>query len=343
MKWFTYSAFVALLLILAFSPFIEIPYQLQTVAKLIPQKQWFLIKGPDGELYSSLMNNGTNQIEAYNVWQVDRGEQTSYMFRSFATSEIGVGDTVCTLIPGKLVRDISDASNKRSVARARLNMISQGDKPQRIALAEHNLKLVLAEQEEQRMKAEKTKALFKEKLISELEYRLVLLKERQITERVNIANAELSVAQSGAKPAQIRMVENEVKLLDEQLFNLQKQQQQNIITSPIAGHYKPYFSGDTLFTVNDDAFYYAHFPLQLTDIPLFPGEIEVVLNTTPNPEKMVVKIEPVITKQIQNRPVYFYRFITEKRNFAFSENMVIPLRIKGNNITLWNYLSRKIN
>ena len=80
---------------------IELPYSIEVPGKLLPLREWVLIRGQDGRLISTLYDHLLGTIEGYEAMHVDRGDHVTFKLHPAMEDgkSVAAGDTgsTCTL------------------------------------------------------------------------------------------------------------------------------------------------------------------------------------------------------------------------------------------------------
>ncbi len=232
---------ILLLMIVAalYAP-ISIPYNLVSVASVLPAEEWRLLQEPGGGLACTHQNNRSGVVERIAAWQFERGDLTGMELNiPDSTGLVTLGDTLVRMYSAAIQQQILDLENQLKIKRSEQQVLVTGEKQP--IIQEAQTKLVFAK--EALVLREKdfaaAKQLLQEGLMPRLEYNRI----ENVLElaKIDIITAEkaLLVADTGAKPESISLNQSEIQAIVRQLDFLRKRNAGYVIKAPFTGMVMP--------------------------------------------------------------------------------------------------------
>lgn len=258
---------IVLLIIVTLLP-IKIPHNISVKAKLYPSQEWILVKGTDGRLMSSVVNNQYGVNQTYKVAQFERGDAVEFSLKPNIISGVNVSveDTLGFIYSNdterKLVELKASLTSENYLLKANLSK----EKEAIVKGEEQQLQFARQQLEEQQKLFTRQKSLYEKNLISQEEYDVSESAVELFKINVDIALEKLRSVTTGAKPEEIELTKSRIEGLKQQIDVLNKRFSDFIIKSPFGGVVKRVFSSDTLLIVNDSTNLVAFLPISLGDI-----------------------------------------------------------------------------
>jgi len=269
----------AIIVTLLFVP-VKLPYSVESFGKIIPIRQWILIKGNDGELILNTVNNKTGTSDGYKILQISRGETMSFTINSSIVNNgfVEKGDTIGTIYSSEAEERLATLSGQLLTTEAKLAVSTIGQKESIIREVEQRLSYVKTAAAEQQKILNRLQNLYKKEMISTEEYENELGKEKLLQIEISIAEAELEAATTGEKKETIKLFNSQIAAVKQEINVLQKRLNSFSITSPFSGKVSKVFSSDTLLLIKDTSAYVALIPLRLNDCSYVCKAQEVKIN-----------------------------------------------------------------
>lgn len=247
---------------------IKIEYTIDSAGKVVPAREWSLIRGTDGNLITSLLNNKNGITDNYSVTQFQRGDAAKIEInnRISTGSLISPNDTIVKIFSNDINKEIAELRTELNSEEAMLNVLSSMEKKEIIETEKENVVYAGRQLIEQQRLYERKKKLFEGNLISREEYEIAEGAVALFKINLDIAKQRLAVVESGAKPEEINMVRAKINDLRNEISILQKKMSDHIILSPVPGVVCRSFSADTLLTVQDIEELIILIPVQVKEI-----------------------------------------------------------------------------
>ena len=258
---------VILLLATFFLP-VQIPYTVNSVAKILPARQWILSRGNNGEILVSSENFISNKNNTYQITSVERGESMILNLDPMLKNGevVAEGDTLGTILLSNQQENLVQLNGELQVLKASLEVAASGEKRTEIQESEQRLAVAKMELEKQTKIVNRLKESLERNIISQQEYQTEADELNVLAKEVNVRQAELESSLSGEKDEEINLlnkqidaVENEISFLKEQLAS------QNLIVAPFSGRIDRTFSNDTLLILSNFETGIACIPVPLED------------------------------------------------------------------------------
>lgn len=246
---------------------IEVPYSIEVPGRIVPLKEWVLVRGQDGRLISALYNHLLGTTEGYEVTHVDRGDHVTFKLHPAMVDgkSVAIGDTVSLIYSNEVERQWAHLKGELATELASLTLNSTGEKESVIREAQLRLAHAQKQAEQQRKEVARLQGLFDKKLIPEADFEVAETTLRLYEIQMNIAEAQLQTVQTGVREEQTDWVHSRIAALREEIEILEKRIHASTLTSPIAGRVACFFSGDTLAVVQDTTGYVVVLPVKWKD------------------------------------------------------------------------------
>jgi putative peptide zinc metalloprotease protein len=200
---------LGLLLIFIIIMLIPYPYEVGGEFRLLPIRQEGIRAKISSEIQSVLVKEG------------DRVQQ---------------GQTVAIFSGRDQMKKFEEAKAMFDEAKARLDLIKKGAKPEEIAKAEQEVKAVEKSLEYSKLEADRAQKMFKDKAVSAQTYDSALRLLDGDRQRFEIAKKNLELVKSGFQQEQVKMAEAEVRRLEIQLLHAEEDLKLATLISPINGY-----------------------------------------------------------------------------------------------------------
>jgi len=243
---------IAVLAVLIVLP-ITVGRTVSVSAKVLPAKEWLLVKSQAGNLLAVLCDHLYGTVDSYTVVSVLRGDAFGFTMHASRRpgDVISAGDTIVSIRSHELLRESQSLTGELAVARANLSVMVTGEKEPVAREAERSVNLAKENANLQGILLQRQDSLYRRNLISREEYDLARSAAQQAAIEVAIAEARLQAVRTGSKPELIRMVQSQIAALEQELEALEAQLTSLTLVSPLSGILCSASGIDTLCTVQD--------------------------------------------------------------------------------------------
>lgn len=341
------SAIVSIvLLIVLFVPF-ELPYNIESVAKLMPAKQWILSRGVDGDIQTSTINHLSGINNSYQLTSFERGESMLLdISHNLKNGEVvQKGDTIAVIYSSSQQENLIQLSGELSVLKATLDVSMSGVKSTEIKESKERLEMSKSEYHKQMKIVERLGNLFQRELIAEEDYQTADDELNVLAKAVNVREAELESSLSGEKIEEVNMLKKQISAVESEITFLQKQKDaQSSIIAPFSGRIERSFSNDTLLTLSNFDLGIAFIPVTLEESE-YIGEGEKVTFITNNTTELlsgVVQMKQPVMQIIGGRQCIMVLATVYDISKDFVSGMLTQAEINCGTVTLQTYLQRNI-
>ena len=233
-----YSGIIILALFIAaiFAP-IDVPYALESVAKVVPARQWILTKRLDGSLTVTLHDHRTGQLKEAEGYQFDRGDLVQMEFRSADSTGLFVkkGEVVATILSNRLDEQIIQLKNQLQVEQANRDVVATGEKQELIRQLKEELNLAKENLKLQKKMYDRAKTLVEDGVIAQAEWEQTENAHDAAIVQVKVAEEALTVANTGEKTETVSLAASRIQSLQQQISFLENKQQRYLLTAPFEG------------------------------------------------------------------------------------------------------------
>jgi hypothetical protein len=341
-KQISYIFGAALFIILLVLP-IKINNPINSEAKIIPAREWILQKSEDGSIRISDIDHRKNMVQTVSAYQVERGDFIEFKMHEALTDldQISKNDTIGIIHSVLTEREIANLNRDLATAESFLQMSKTGEKESVIEMARESVNQASIQLENQNKIVERKEKLFKNNLISEEDYEinknLSNLYERQLLE----AQANLLNLQTGAKPEEIALYENEVVTTKMEINRIQDLMEKFILRSPMDGFLYKVFSTDTLLIIGD-TLSVAIIPIRSDDITqirigqIFSINLDLY-ETGFNPKGKIIGINKM-TEYMDQRATILVTGLISKPIKNLPINAILGCSIETESVILRDYI-----
>ncbi len=341
--WIVIGVLLALALLIP----IELPNTITVKGKIYPAKEWMLVKGPDGELMTSLFNYKKGVSENYGVTQFERGDAVEFSLsdKIYTSAAVMIDDTIGLVYSNTTEKELIDLRADLAVDSALLKVNTSEEKDAIVKSEEQKLEYAKKQLEEQQKLFRRQKSLYEKQLISEEEYEVAESAIELFNINVEIAKERLRTVSTGAKQEEINLVKSRISGLKDKIDILEKKFSGLTIQSPVQGIVNRGFSADTLLTISDTTEYISFIPIKVSDYKFIkPGQKVLFedMNGDKTIEAEIDSTDKAIKSGLQNQ--YFVASaVVNKNKSSLLPGLVLSGEIIGEPIMLRDYLISLIN
>jgi hypothetical protein len=259
---------VAAAAIVLFLP-IRFPSSVGTHAGISAARKWILMKGTDGQLIARTFNYESGMSDGYRVSNFNAGSSISFAVNpSLAPGQhIEIGDTVGWVSSSEMQERLVVLNGQLAAAQRQLEVNATGQKAEVVNEAQQRLEAAKRRRAEYQVTVERTQTMLDGNLIAHREYERVISESHVLDDAITLAQANLDVARSGAKPEQIALIEANIVAIREEIRAIHAKASGYTVRAPIEGTIAATFAGDTLLTIAASRHYVALIPIRWSDYP----------------------------------------------------------------------------
>ncbi len=337
---------VVLLVASVFVP-VEIPYTFESTAKVYPVQQWVLHKNRDGNLIKSLHNYKTGLLADYGTYQFDRGDivQIAFNPNKIAETKVDSGELIATIASVNLAEKLVKLQNELSIERANLDKVSTGEKVQIVNQAEEELNKAYQNNDFQRKNYNRAQKLFRDGLISQLQYEQAEAAFKQSQIEIELAKKKIRVTNTGEKREEIKLTKAKIKSLENEIDFFTQTSDSYAIHTPITGKisYETGVDGDKLI-VEDTAEHILIVPIKLKDKDFVGKDTRIQIDIMGSDTLVDVELVDVSDKvEILNRDVVVLAKVKVSGTVpGLSTGMPVKCKITCGKVLPIEYMKRSI-
>lgn len=340
--------FIVLVLIslIFFTP-INLPYKIESAAKILPARQWILSRNANNDVLTSSINNLNGISNSYALTSFERGESMVISISDNLQNGqfVNVGDTLAIIYSSNQQEKLIELKGQLQVLKAKLASGMSGVKNTEIKEFRERLELAKSEYEKQKKIVDRKRKLFDKNLIAEEEYQKSLDELKILEKAIDVRKAELESAVTGLKTEeinylqkQITSVENKIKFINSEI------DKKNFITVPFNGRLERNFSIDTLVVISNFDFAIAVIPISIEESEyLNEGDkISLWLNNFKSSLRGVIQSKQSIMRIINGKQCIMVLATIYDIPKNIITGVILPTELDCGNIPLLSYLERKI-
>jgi hypothetical protein len=342
------SPMVVLTMVLEVMPAV-IPYTVQTSSLVMPVSEWTLSRAQNGDLITTLKDNRTGKLSAFSTSVFQRGNQANFQLNPniYRRPYLNKGDTVASLFSNQDHEQLVQLQGQLAVQKAELQLDNVGQKPADVESRFNEMALAKQELATQRLLTNRTIALYQDSLTSQQEYEMAVNKLRVRELNVQTMAANYRSAATGVRSEQLQVIRTRIRLLQQQIEQIQRTLKDLTLTSPVSGTIllkkapvDP--TEEVLVAVADNSSYVMLLPLKYRerDYVQLGQKIEVeITGTTQKASGEIIGIDNAV-QLVDGRPAFFVTALITEKNLPLVPGMVIRTTIWCQSISLKDHLAR---
>ncbi|MFN0087297.1 MAG: HlyD family secretion protein [Blastocatellia bacterium] len=345
MKRFSGLILLALLIAAAFSP-VDVPFRIESVARVMPQKQWVLLKTPDGSLTATLYDHRTELVRAQQGYQFDRGDQVQLHFKEDRQTgqAIRAGETVATISSNQLNEQLVRLRNQLAVEQAGRDVVATGQKPQILTQLEEEITLAGADLELRRKTLQRMKQLHEDGIIAVMQLEQAENAHNESMARLRVAQKALQVGATGEKPETVSFASSKIDALRKEIAFLENKQVRYTLNAPFDGQIRleSTTEGDRLL-VEDTSAVVLQIPVRLGDSRFIRAGQTVEIQLPDRTGPLGATILDVGTRiEILNREQVVLVRATASQSAGLPQGQLLRCRIECGPVRVAEFLKRSI-
>ncbi|MBK6622786.1 MAG: hypothetical protein IPH04_21445 [Saprospirales bacterium] len=341
-----YSGFILLVLVVAsaFAP-VDVPFKLDSVARIVPLRQWILAKGTDGSLTVTLHDHQQGQILEAEGYQFDRGDLVRMHFNKSDSSAtyLRKGDPAVSISSNTLGEQLVALKTQLAVEEANLGVVATGQKQELIRQLEEERNLAKENLKLQKKAYDRAKQLFGDGVVPLAELELAENLHEAAVLQLKVAENALNVAVTGEKKEIVSLASSTIKSLKEQIAFLEDKATRYTLNAPFDGLIRTELSieGDRIF-LEDTAASVLFIPVRVRDSRFIHTGQEIKL-TLPDNRRVFTSTVQEVGQQVQllnTEQVIVVKAITREKGLPLG--MPIQCTIDCGNVRILEFLKRSV-
>jgi hypothetical protein len=243
---------------------IEVPYTIEGPGKIVPRREWMLVRGEEGQLVSALRDHLKGSVEQFAVAGFERGDQGTFEQhpRIRAGASVAPGDTIGRFYSEELRRRWVELKGELAGELAAIAVYETGQKEPAVQAARLELAYNRAQRDWRERQVERLRDLWLRQAIADVEFeeaeQALTLQQLQ----VEIAQARLWAMETGAKSEELDWRKARSAALREELEVLEERLENSVLLAPIGGKVFAPGASDTLVVICDIAAYVVLLPIR---------------------------------------------------------------------------------
>lgn len=325
-------------LIIIFAP-IKIPNNTQAYAKILPAKEFIVIKGSNGQIISHLVNNFSGIVENVKTIQVDREDFASFNL-IISNSNVLKGDTVAIFSSSHTNFIIEEVKGAMLEQEQFLKSQLSGEKETIINEQEKIYEISKINYSNQNPISERKYDMYRNELISEEEYDLARNLLEGLKLEVEREYQKLQVLKTGVKIEDIIVTKERINNLKNQSEILADRVSDYKIIAPFDGTISGSNSLDTLFTISEINSYVALIPIEVEKSNSISINLDIQFQESDSLNKIKIQSKALQIKTINGEKYVVYKSLFKTDNIFV--NNIYECSIIGEETTILDILINKI-
>lgn len=327
--------------------FINIQYNLNYSAKLIPSKENIISMGNDGSLFNILADYKKGIRSDITVLSIERGDSWSFSINERIKSGdlVTRGDTIGSVVSSNLTLELETYRGRLEELKALYEETAAGLKKEDVKIFENELEYARRQFGEHTILLKRYSALAEKNLISYEDYEIEKGKNELFKIQIEIAQSRLNSALIGMKPASLASIKTQIQSAGNNLKQLMNKLKRFTITAGIDGIIERVITGDTLAVLSDYSEYVLLIPVRLTDRDLIKmgQRLSFTLpDSIANIEAEIIDISHKVDKINETSVVLVYADGIKGKPGFFS-GLIVEVKINCGEVSLFEYVKRMFN
>jgi hypothetical protein len=332
-------------LLLLFALPIRIPYSVKAPGKILPAKEWIVVKGADGQVMTMLVDHVRGVTANYAVSSFERSDALQFTLRDALATGAAVAalDTVGYAYSSDTEQQLARLRGELAAAQAALALNSSGEKEAIVEEARQQVAQATTRAEEFQKTLRRQKTLYENRLISQDDFDAVQAQANLHAIAIAIAQARLQAVQSGAKKEQIELAHAHTRALQEEIEVVQQRAASLALVSPMGGVVRRAFFGDTLLVIADTSSYIVLMPVRVREGLYLAPRQPVFLRSRDVfnlPQAELLHVETAASV-LQGKPVLPVTAALHAETSEVVPGLVVQCTIRCDGVSPAEYLKRK--
>lgn len=338
---------IIILLIFLFILPLKLPYSFSVPGKVLPAKEWLVIKGRNGQLQTILKNNITGISKSYSVVEFDRGDNARFFFNPKITigSIVTQSDTIGSILSDELEFSLVSLKGELNVARSSLNQGLSGEKESLIKEAKDNLNLAVKKTELDEKIFQRQQKLHGKGFISDEEFDISKTTLEMDEVAVKVAEAKLQTVLTGEKKEQVDLIRSQIKALEKEIDILEKKSAGYNLISPINGFVRWSPGGDTLLIISDTSSSVISLPIPYLKKNYVSSKTLIKLIEPYSKEEVTAELERIDNsiEYISFKPVVLALAVVKGTQRNIMPGLMVECKVECGSIPISEHLNRIFN
>lgn len=326
---------------------IKVPYAINSIAKILPARQWILSRGNDGEILTSTVNNISGINYSSRLYSCERGESIILNIDPLLKNGqfIEKGDTLGLISSSSQQENLIQLKGELEVLMATFKVNISGDKKTIVREAQERLAQAKVEFEKQNKVVVRLKPLYEKELIAEADYQTANDELNVLAKAVNVREAELESSLSGEKVEEINRLKKQIMAVENKLVFLQEQiNSVNKIIAPFSGRIERTFSLDTLFVLSNIETGIALIPVSVEEAVYINKGKKVIFNLTGTRDQLFgnIQMKQPVMELIDGKQCIMVLATLHILSTDFISGIIAKAKINCGSVSLLTFIKRNI-
>ncbi|NKB67522.1 MAG: hypothetical protein GKR89_10705 [Candidatus Latescibacteria bacterium] len=324
------------------SLYVELPQSIDSHARIAPQRQWIVTRDTDGRLLATLSDHRRGTMQNYTVLHFERGDHISFRLHPAIISggAVQAGDTVATIHSNRTQQELARLQNRLATAQSSLELTRSGRKEAVILEAEQYLRQARTQATYQTRKVERLRTLFANQIATTEELEVEENAQALYQIQIEIAQAQLQAAQSGARLPEVKLIGTRIEGLQREIAILSQRLGSLAVIAPLDGVVSS-TAADTLLAIQDRSAYLALLPIPWKDRNAVALEQTVELRpegaASPVPGR-IIRLDRNV--RYFNRTQVLTALVALPANANLDPGLVVSSHLACPPLTLFQYLAK---
>ncbi|MEM7786259.1 MAG: hypothetical protein AAF594_00895 [Bacteroidota bacterium] len=244
---------------------VEVAGTLDVPGRVLPAREWAVVRGTDGAVSATLRDHRTGRVEATFVAAPERGDATHFHLDVGASAWIAAGDTVGAFVSGEAAVRASRLAGDIEAAEAQVTFFEAGQKDALVEAARQEVVRAEEARDQAQRDADRLADLFARDVVAAQDVEAAQSEVQRATAEAAGAAARLDDVQTGRRDEEVRLARARRAALEREADALRDRLGMNTLVAPISGVVHRVVSPDTLLVVADTSAYTVVLPVRWGD------------------------------------------------------------------------------
>ncbi len=291
-RFLGFGLMVLVLIVILYLP-IKVPYDLISVGRILPMREWKLTIDANGALSAQELDNLKGVVNNVGNWQFKGGDLSGLKLwdQVFTDSVLNAGDTLLVMRSIQVQEELINLQTNKRVKEGELQEMLTGEKIEILQesdakITEANSQLEIAQQQ-----YDIQSKLYKDGVIPIADFQMSEFRLKNAQNVLKTAKASLSVVNTGSKLETIERKRREIRALQDQIKIVERKFEGLVVKSPFDGRLAPAVAIGELLIVQSKEEYLIQIPIRIEDMADLPI-------------KAAVEVTDIASGKIYNARIY---------------------------------------
>lgn len=333
--------FIVIVMIGLFLP-IKITYKIKALAKVWPAREWYFMRNQDDSYISELFDYEKDAISHIISYKFERGDIATIRFQQSCTTgtQIKKGDTIGYIHSYLIENEIEKIKNQIATKKALLTAEESGSKQSEIDSYYQIFLFAKQALDLEKKNFERVQQLYNDSIIPLVDFEAAENAYKLAEISVDKAEFDYESSKTGEKPAELRIIDEQIIALENEISMLEKLKNKYFVISPIDGIILMDHINSKIFSVAQMETHILEIPVKASN-SLYLDKISGIMPSISEYEAEIIKVNEQ-ANQIEGNQILILKAKLNHPEGNLKPGMMTEVDILCDRITLLTYLKRNL-